>query len=497
MKKELLEEALDLIHDEYLLEAAACKKRRFLPWIGSVAAVLALIIVLQFLQVPVALQAQAVVLAEAPRVESQPQIADYPDIATWRAENEQWVRERKLLCLTTQAAAAQMEPFIFESFQTFLGDTQENQLFSPVNAYLGLAMTAELTGGETRQQLLEVLGTEDPEELRSHASALWEMIYMRTGNEVSYTQCVPNGASENGGTATVYVRENHEVSSLANSLWLDEQLDYNHRPMAALARYYYASVYQQDLSSLQASKDIQTWLSQNTGGLLEVSSEDLKLPDETLIALYSTIYFRSRWTDAFSEVSNTKGIFHGTAGDTVATFMNQHHYQTYYYFARDFGAVVLELKNGSKMWFFLPDEGKTVNDILDDQQYLDLLTAEDGQWGSRKYMLVNLSVPKFDILTTTDLRSGLEAMGITHLFDPARADFSPSLNTPACLASAIQSIQVAVDEKGVTAAAYIALPTPGSAQPPKEIIEFVLDRPFLFVITKDQIPLFAGVINQV
>jgi serpin B len=91
----------------------------------------------------------------------------------------------------------------------------------------------------------------------------------------------------------------------------------------------------------------------------------------------------------------------------------------------------------------------------------------------------------------------LRAMGITHLFDPARADFSPSLNTPACLASAIQSIQVAVDEKGVTAAAYIALPTPGSAQPPKEIIEFVLDRPFLFVITKDQIPLFAGVINQV
>ena len=70
-------------------------------------------------------------------------------------------------------------------------------------------------------------------------------------------------------------------------------------------------------------------------------------------------------------------------------------------------------------------------------------------------------------------------------------------NTPLPVLTDGKEYALAVDEKGVTAAAYIALPTPGSAQPPKEIIEFVLDRPFLFVITKDQIPLFAGVINQV
>lgn len=30
----------------------------------------------------------------------------------------------------------------------------------------------------------------------------------------------------------------------------------------------------------------------------------------------------------------------------------------------------------------------------------------------------------------------------------------------------------------------------------EEIIDFVLDRPFLFVITKNSIPLFAGVVNE-
>lgn len=495
MKKKLMEDALNRIRDDYIAEAAGYKKRRVLPWIGSVAAALALVIGLQFLQVPVAIQAEAVVLAEAPRVESQPQPEDYPDISAWRAEHDQWLRQRQLLLETTQTAAEQMEPFVFESMQTFLCGTSENRLYSPVNAYLGLAMTAELTGGETQQQLLAALGADSPEDLRGHASALWESIYMQTGVEVSYVQSTANGTSQTGGSAVISVKENHEVSVLANSLWLDETLDYNHRPMSALARYYYTSVYQQDLSDPQAAKDIQTWLNQNTGGLLEVSTEDLQLPEEALMSLYSTIYFRSRWTEEFSADSNTHNIFHGTSGDTVATFMNKQLYQTNYYFARDFGAVMLPLKNGSQMWFFLPDEGKTVDDILDDHQYLDMLTAGEDRWGSQKYMLVNLSVPKFDIQATTDLRSGLEAMGITHLFDPVRADFSVSLNTPAYMASANQNIRVAVDESGVTAAAYIELPTPGSAQPPRESIDFILDRPFLFVIVKDQIPLFAGVIN--
>ena len=38
---------------------------------------------------------------------------------------------------------------------------------------------------------------------------------------------------------------------------------------------------------------------------------------------------------------------------------------------------------------------------------------------------------------------------------------------------------------------------PGAAEPPTEIIDFILDRPFLFVITnRYAIPVFAGVVND-
>ena len=52
---------------------------------------------------------------------------------------------------------------------------------------------------------------------------------------------------------------------------------------------------------------------------------------------------------------------------------------------------------------------------------------------------------------------------------------------------------VAIDEEGVTAAAYTAMSASDAAMPPEDEVDFVLDRPFLFVLTnEDGLPLFAG-----
>ena len=55
-----------------------------------------------------------------------------------------------------------------------------------------------------------------------------------------------------------------------------------------------------------------------------------------------------------------------------------------------------------------------------------------------------------------------------------------------------------VDEEGCTAASYVEIGMAlGAAAQPEEIIDFTLDRPFIFVIhTTDGMPLFAGVVNR-
>ena len=57
-------------------------------------------------------------------------------------------------------------------------------------------------------------------------------------------------------------------------------------------------------------------------------------------------------------------------------------------------------------------------------------------------------------------------------------------------------MRVQIDEEGVKAATYIEIPGVGSAEPLEEIVDFILDRPFVFVITNDNIPLFAGCVNN-
>ena len=57
---------------------------------------------------------------------------------------------------------------------------------------------------------------------------------------------------------------------------------------------------------------------------------------------------------------------------------------------------------------------------------------------------------------------------------------------------------MAIDEKGVTAAAYIEIPGAGAAAPPEDIIDFILDRPFLYFIfdTATGLPVFMGAVTD-
>ena len=90
-------------------------------------------------------------------------------------------------------------------------------------------------------------------------------------------------------------------------------------------------------------------------------------------------------------------------------------------------------------------------------------------------------------------------MGITDVFDPDKSDFTPLTEQEdgIFVSQASHAARVMVDEEGCIAAAYTVMAAAGAAMPPEEEMDFVLDRPFIFVITSDSgMPLFAGIVNQ-
>ena len=465
---EKVAEALGYVDEKYVTAAATRKKKNH-RWMGAAAAVLVLILLFYMPSMPMAISAKAVSIASKSRQMQRPARDDYKDRDQWRADLDKWEAEQKRLSSTTRAAVNTLAPFFTNGSAQFLStEGSENALWSPINAYIGLAMVTELTDGASRQQILDLFGVSSIDELRQQVGAIWESAY-----------------NDNG----------HEISTLANSLWLEKGLEYQQDTMDNLAHYYYASVYQGDLGSQKINNSIGAWINNNTGGFLKDASKNISLSPDTILALYSTIYFQAKWQDEFFESNNTKDLFHAPDADKTVTFMNKKLAQMHYYYGDKFSAVSLSLKNGSRMWFILPDEGYTTADVLSDGQYMQMILQQD--WENTKWMKVNLSVPKFDVNGTVNLKNGLQEMGVTDVFSEEAANFSEITgDVPIFLTAANQSVRVQIDEEGVKAAAYIEFPGAMSPEPPEEIIDFILDRPFIFAITTENIPLFMGTVNN-
>lgn len=469
MNREQTETALNEISDAHIAEASNPKHHKKYLWLAPVAAILAVALLLALPLGPLSAKAHAISTPEYPKMAQFPTNYESPD---YDEDMDAWQDSFWNQRSQPEGYADSLSGFWASSIPVFLaGDETENHVYSPLNLYMALAMLAETAGGESREQILSLLGADTIESLRTQAGHVWNAHYLN-----------------DGVNSTI----------LANSLWLDEGVSYNKSTLDILSEEYFAGSFRGDLGSAEMNEALQNWLNEQTKGLLKDQVIDEGFPPETVLALASTIYFRSHWTEEFEKSDNTEAPFHTPNGDVTTTFMNQTLYGEAYYWGEDYGAIRLDLEDGSSMWLILPDEGKAPADLLESGGALELALTRGQSCGGSEYIMVNLSLPKFDVVSRMDLTGGLNGLGITDVFDSEKADFSPAMPglEGVALSEAIHAARVTVDEEGVEAAAYTILPTAGS-MPPDEEIDFILDRPFLFVITShDDLPLFAGVVNE-
>lgn len=505
MKHEKLADALNEIDDEYIAQALQTKKRHTWRWAGAVAAVLAVAIagaaLLPKTEPPARLDADETTPSVSTPQLTLPQMStggetltayypaqnlfgqvsapEYPVLALYPDSPDgmgyftdaydAWQESQERQYNQPKGYADSLDSYFAQSIPVLLGGSQEeNHVCSPANIYMALAMLAETTGGESRQQILSLLGADSIESLRTQAGYFWNAHY------------------QNDGANTCL---------LANSLWLDEDYPYSQATADVLAKDYYASVFHGDLGSQEMNRSLQSWLNENTGGLLREQANQVELDQDTAIALASTLYYRAKWETRFHTGSTTAETFHAPDGDITRDFM--HSTLTYgpYYYGEDYSAVPLRLEGGGYMWLILPDEGQTPQSILASGHALaDILSRRSD---NAAHIRVNLSLPKFDVTGSMELSESLQQLGITEVLGE-NADFSPILpDCDAYLSQADHAARVKIDEEGVEAAAYTMMAMAGAGMPPEEEVDFVLDRPFLFLITGyDNLPLFAGIVNN-
>lgn len=458
---------------------ATVRSQRAKRWILLAVAILVIAVVVALLVPGGSEAAAASALAEPtyPERVACPIEADYYDEngeLDWEgymADYDLWWADQQSRNALPADYAAGLEPFWGRTMEIYLADTEENAVYSPLNVYMALAMLAEITDGNSRQQILDVLGAADLEALRTQVDAIWQANY-----------------ADDGVTTSI----------LANSLWLNETIAFQQQTLEQLAQYHYAATYQGQMGSDAMNQALQTWLNEQTGGLLEEQVAGIELEPQTVIALASTMYYKAAWAEEFRADLTQPGTFYAFTGEEEADFMYQSGMRNYYW-GEQFSAVGQALNGSGSMWFILPEAGLTPQDLLQDAETI-AFALMPSQWHNVKTLQVNVTVPKFDVSSGMDLSEGLQQMGITDVFDPVSSDFTPLCDaSELAVTKAQHDARVMIDEEGCTAAAYTVMAVEAAAlEMQTEEIDFVVDRPFIFLITNaEDVPIFVGVVNHV
>ncbi len=357
--------------------------------------------------------------------------------------------------------------------QFLVGEDGENRVFSPLNIYMGLAMLAEITDGNGRQQILDLLNEKDIDSLREKTKILWEANYLD---------------------------ENYTASLLANSLWMNNDLWYKQETLDTLSDTYYASAYSGEMGDAEYNRMLQNWINEQTGGILEEQVAGVQLDPSTVMNLVSTVYFGAKWIDEFDPEQTKEGTFHAANGDVTCDFMRSDENLRAVNHGDGYMAMRNVLGGIYDMVLVLPDEGVTVNEVIRKDSLYSVLAEVSHPKVESALWKVTLTMPKFDVSGDVDLKGGLQKLGVTDIFNSAAADFSPLLveSEGVSMSSIQHAARVTVDEQGCTAAAF-SRSDMGWGEPENNgPLAFTLDRPFLFFITNHNqgAVLFAGVVEQ-
>lgn len=361
-----------------------------------------------------------------------------------------------------------VQSFAWELLQQNLEEA--NPVLSPVSAYLALCMAGNGAREETLAEFYELLG-----------------------NDLQCTPCeLISGLSRETDGMTI---------NLANSAWADEEMIVSQEYLTDIDSYFQAEIYQADLASEQAMKDMNSWISGKTRGLIPSLLEEC-LDEDVRLVLYNTIYFNGDWRNAFNAYDTLEQEFALEDGKKVTVDMMRILEENQVYLKNDFAeGVKLPYQDENIVFLALkPANGCTVREMYEQ------LTWEDVEGFLRQEDTVpcNLHLPKFEVTFEKELNDSLKNMGLQKAFDPGLADLSGLGSTlqggNLYISLVKQKAVIKVDEEGTEAAAVtsVEIRKECAMEYSQPVVDITFDQPFLYMIVdlEKEVPLFMGIMDD-
>lgn len=366
----------------------------------------------------------------------------------------------------------------------------ENTAISPISIYFALAMASECASGDTQSEILDVLGI-DHDTLLANIKNLCVLM-----NE--YYLCYTSEERE--------TTKNAEIIT-ANSVWLDDNTNYNIDCLNLLANNFNASSYHVDFANdtEKANELVRAYVKEQTKGLID---KDFQMDANTVFALINTLYLKEVWNIFGDDCIVTKDTISFTQSDG-RTIEKQMLYDGYMprrkHEGENFSSYYVSTYHGYRIYFMLPNIGIGANEIMTKQNILETLNASYYQKDvtNPENPIVYETCcrfPEFKAKYDNNISPVLMAMGMKKAFG-SDADFSNLLNENASISKVQHVTDLTVDKKGIEGAAVTAIESATSTAPDEFIVikeTFDVNRSFGYIITNpDNIPIFSGAIHSI
>jgi serpin B len=274
--------------------------------------------------------------------------------------------------------------------------------------------------------------------------------------------------------------------TLADSLWAQQGFSLLPSYLDVLAGDYGAGVHLVDFVTApeSARAAINGWIGDQTMQLIPMLLPRGSIDAATRLVLANAVYFHGDWMTPFAP-NSPNGTFHAAAGDVSVPMMSGSG-NAFVWSGTGWNAAAIPYDgNTTALYVIVPDSGTF--DAFEQGLTADTLAA---MLAPSQQSPGAISLPRFKFSLGTSLASALSSLGMSAAFSPA-ADLSGIDGARDLqVADVIHQADIAVDEKGTTAAAATAVIVNTAAIE----LPLVIDRPFLFFIVHQPTGalLFAG-----
>ncbi len=402
--------------------------------------------------------------------------AEYPEEPVYKNSDDRWKSNREKRQKLTESFVEAYDAFAIETTAELFQDNNENIVYSPLSLYYALALAASGAEGETREQMLDVLGYDDIGSLTDDCKGSFEALYY-----------VPNEENNKPNEWGEYDSEGRYTLAISNSLWADDSLEMKVSFAKNGADNFYADIFSGDLQSQEVAEAKALWVNERTHGLLEPKAEPAGA--DALLSIINTVYFYDEWINRFDKERTEEDAFFCADGTEVSCdFMNMKMGSHGFRKGENYTESSLSLKNGT-MTFYLPDEGVDVQELIENAKVLDSILNGNLEYASGE---VTWKVPKFSYGSSLSMNDMLQALGMEQAFAES-ADFTGIADTGSLFISTVkQDARLGIDEDGVEGAAFTEILYCGAAMPTGKA-EMILDRPFLYTVKNNGVLIFVGI----